>query len=660
MSLTENRRIFFACMTEFHVLVAFILSKTVYETDHKTLFLVSKRAANFEASARATGVWDEVRLIEYTASDELIDVIPTYNDVLHFFTYGAPAYNRFFGDFSAQGGKICLTDEGLLTYRPAKSLANWLLQNPANAGLAEGFTIDAINEYWLIQPQAFCEKTHSSIREIPLATFIEQAKSDPFLVRSLSNLFGALEQPLVSDKDAVYFQQPMALVKQLPRVIDQVIDAVVIRAIAPLNSYIKTHPALTSQGVSQTSSAEFVWLDRVPWEVNLLLNHIQGDSSAKVFISLNSSALHNSMWFHPDGVFIYLYRIMDAYAGKKEYALDDFVDRLVKAYPNAKIYRPRHWGELHQVLLDVGKRLKCSFDLSALPFAAKSRAGATPAGTVSVVLRKLKLATQQKDWAAVEAGSKAMLARKPDHAEAAFYLAQAFIGTGRALAARNLLHQILATHPDHISVVRAAIDIDFNASDYDRVIGYSSLLLPYFPDDLGLRKRLAIALQHKNAVEDAFWLHESIHRLAPSDPEVLKILMSQGLDTPALASRAIVYAEKIKSLAPNDPAVLFKYAVLQMNQNDFKSAENSFREALEKSTPKPFPEAKNGLALSLFNLGKLEQSREIFEELIRESPEFIAGLKSYAQVLKVINSYDVAINDLPVPAVQQIKAILSQ
>lgn len=660
MSLTKNRRIFFACMTEFHVLVAFILSKTVYETDHKTLFLVSKRAANFEASARSTGVWDELRLIEHAGSDELIDVVPTYNDVLHFFTFGAPAYNRFFADFSAQGGKICLTDEGLLTYRPAKSLANWLLQNPANARLAEGFSIDAINEYWLIQPKAFCEKTHASIREIPLATFIEQAKSDPVLARSLSNLFGALEQPLVSDKDAVYFQQPMALVKQLPRVIDQVIDAVVTHAIAPLNSYIKTHPALTSQDSSQTSSAEFVWLDRVPWEVNLLLNYIQGNSSAKVFISLNSSTLHNSMLLHPDGVFIYLYRIMDAYAGKKEYALDDFVDRLVKVYPNAKIYRPRHWGELHQVLSEVGRRVKCTFNLSALPFTAKSKNAAAPTGSASVALRKLKQAVERKDWVSVEAGSKALLARKPDHAEAAFYLAQAFIGTGRASAGRNLLHQILATHPDHISVVRATIDIDFNASDVDRVISYGSLLLPYFPDDLGLRKRLAIALQHKNAVEDAFWLNESIHRLAPTDSEALNILMSQGLHTPALASRAIVYADKIKSLAPNDPAVLFKYAVLQMNQNDFKSAENSFREALEKSTPKPFPEAKNGLALSLFNLGKLEQSREIFEELIRESPEFIAGLKSYAQVLKVTNSYDTAINDLPVPAVQQIKAFLSQ
>jgi glycosyltransferase involved in cell wall biosynthesis/Flp pilus assembly protein TadD len=660
MSLTENRRIFFACMTEFHVLVAFILSKTVYETDQKTLFLASTRAANFEANAQATGVWDEVRLIEHTTVDVLNDVVTNKEDVLHFFTYGAPAYNRFFVDFSAQGGKICLTDEGLLTYRPAKSLANWLLQNPANARLAEGFTIDAINEYWLIQPKAFCEKTHASIREIPLATFIEQAKSDPVLVRSLSNLCGALEQPLVSDKDAVYFQQPMALVKQLPRVIDQVIDAVVIRAIAPLNSYIKTHPALTSQGVSQTSSAEFVWLDRVPWEVNLLLNHIQGDSSAKVFISLNSSALHNSMWFHPDGVFIYLYRIMDAYAGKKEYALDDFVDRLVKAYPNAKIYRPRHWGELHQVLSEVGRRVKCTFNLSGLPFTAKSKNAAAPTGSASVALRKLKQAVERKDWVSVESGSKALLARKPDHAEAAFYLALALIGTGRASAGRHLLHQILAAHPERIMVARAVIDADFEASDFDSVINISSSLMPYLPDDLGLRKRLAIALQHKKASEDAFWVNETIHRLDPSENEAISILLSQGLHMPSLASRALVYAEKIRQRTPHDPEVLLKCAILHMNQRGFKSAESTFREALKYATNTTRFDAQNGLALSLFNLGQLNESLEIFKQLVRQAPEFTAALPGFAQALKATDRYEESISNLPAPVAEQIKTILSQ
>lgn len=663
MFVENGRRVYFACMTEFHVLVSFILSKTVYENDQKTLFLGSTRAANFEEKARATGIWDEVRVIEHAAPDALENIMLNKNDVLHFFSYGAPAYNRFFAHFAVQGGKICLTDEGILSYRPARSLVDFLSQSPGNASVVEGFSIAAVNEYWLIKPQAFAEKTQAPILQIPLADFVAQAKSDPLLPQLLSTLFGVESPTLVTGKDVAYFQQPMALVNHLPHVIDQVIDNVIAYAISPLDVYTKTHPAMIGRSTAKPHSADFSWLNKLPWEINLLLNHIQADSSpevAKVYISLNSSSLHNSMWFHPEGVFIYLYRIMNAYAGKKEYALDDFVNKLAKAYPKAKIYRPRHWGELHQVLLEVGKRLKCSFNLSALPFAAKSKNAAAPAGAASIALRKLKQAVEQKDWASVEAGSKALLARKPDHAEAAFYLALALVGTGRAAAGRHLLHQILAAHPERIFVARALVDADFDASDFDSVINFSSSLIPYLPVDLGLRKQLAIALQHKKAFEDAFWINESIHRLEPTDHEAISILISQGLQVPNLASRALVYAEKIKQRTPHDPSLLLKCAILHMNQRDFTSAESAFREALKFATNTMRLEAQNGLALALFNLGQVNESLKIFKQLVHQSPAFTAALPGYAQALKAANRYDESFGDLPAPSAEQIKNILSQ
>jgi GT2 family glycosyltransferase/thioredoxin-like negative regulator of GroEL len=654
MNNSHNPAIYFACLTEFHVLVAFILSQCVYSTEPKVLILASSRAVRFEQAARALGIWVEVRV---QGTDDLGAIEIATNDILHFFTFGLPAYNLFFARFAAQGGKIYLTDEGTLTYHPAVLFEHWSSQSALNSKIAEGFSIDAISEYWLGNPDVFCEKTQVPLRRISFEEFIAQAQANPVLYQSLMQLFGLRAPHLVIEKDLVYFQQYAAETNLLPRSIDQTIDETIQRVIAPLTTFTKLHPALNTY----SGSDEYSWLINCPWEVNLLLARIQSKpAAAKIFISLSSSAMHNTMGFYPDAAYIYLYRLMDSYAGRKESAMDAIVTRLIKAYPKAKIYRPSHWGELRQVMQVVGKRFHCAFNFSALPFAPKLTSAAAPTNTVSVALRKLKQAVQQKNWAYVEAASKELLARKPDYTEVALYLALALINTQRIVAGKNLLQQILAAHPENITVTRALVDADFDTGEFDRVIGFAIWLLPHFPEDLGLRKRLAVALQQQKAVEDAFWVNESIYRLAPSDHEALNILVSQGMVSRSLTARAHVYAEKALALRPHDPMMSFRYAVLFMEQSDFKSAEQAFREAIEKSSTKLFPEAENGLALALLNQGRWLESRRVFEALIHNAPEFTHALTGYAKLLEVTGTYSESIAQLPKSTAEQVKNILSQ
>ena len=125
------KSICFTCGTEFHLLVTYILSVTIYADRKKILCLVEDiRIVRYIDILIELGIWDKVIIIKPQETQEKIDrelqEIVSGIDTLHFFSLGYPPFNKLFFEAGRQKVKLILTDEGIYTYMPFKRYDVWI------------------------------------------------------------------------------------------------------------------------------------------------------------------------------------------------------------------------------------------------------------------------------------------------------------------------------------------------------------------------------------------------------------------------------------------------------------------------------------------------------------------------------------------------------
>lgn len=367
--------ILFACGTEYHVLMAFILATTTYAESPKILLLyATNRTLPYLERARASGIWDEVILIEpdapATAYEALWADLLTRASVLHMFTWGFPHFNTLMAQGHAGGLSVILTDEGLLTYSPRRRFADWIAQKHDGATLARGFTFEAIQEIWLLAPALFAETPWCPLRAIDVRTFVSRCRENSSLRACFERLFD-LENVEPVSAEAVYFRQYFPLLEVLPPELDAWLDDALTTVFSAVRLAIKNHPAWVNPLVKQVGN-NFPAADR-PWEALVLRAQMQSPeptSLPRVYLSLTSSAMLKTALLGVTGTYLFLHRLLARYSGWQDTSIDDLIERLSANFPHARFIIPANWEDLSTVLTELGRHEGWRFNLNALPTVA--------------------------------------------------------------------------------------------------------------------------------------------------------------------------------------------------------------------------------------------------------------------------------------------------
>lgn len=367
--------VLFACGTEYHVLMAFMLATTTYAESPKILLLyATNRTLPYLERARASGIWDEVILIEPDAPATAYEAswadLLTRASVLHMFTWGFPHFNTLMAQGHANGLSVILTDEGLHTYSPRRRFADWIAQKHDGVSLTQGFTFEAIREIWLLAPALFAETPWCPLRAIDVSTFVSRCRENSSLRACFERLFD-LENVEPVSAEAVYFRQYFPLLEVLPPELDAWLDDALTTVFSPVRLAIKNHPAWFNPLVKQAGN-NFPAADR-PWEALVLWAYIQHPEATmlpRVYLSLTSSAMLKTALLGVTGTYLFLHRLLARYSGWQDISMDDLIERLSANFPHARFIAPANWEDLSIVLAELTQREGWRLNLDALPTVA--------------------------------------------------------------------------------------------------------------------------------------------------------------------------------------------------------------------------------------------------------------------------------------------------
>lgn len=361
-----NRTAVFACGTEYHLLISFVLSVTVYRDSRKILLLDdNNRLSRYADSAVNLGLWDEVFTLDHKC-EQVLDSV-SYPAVLHFFSWGFVTLNKIFGSFVKRGvGDVILTDEGTLTYDPKVLYANWLKACPEHPSVADGFDIEVIHEIWVNYPDLYLGDNGVAVREVPLQDFVKLARSDENVIHRLKSLF-MLCSDYVIPSGGVYFRQYIPSADPMIRGLSKIIDSDISALFQGKEVLIKKHP-------SDQNNLDFYSEKRLasaPWGLSLILNAVDSSSvfdQFSVFVSLTSSSIHNTALMLRSGVYIYLNRIIGNYSSDYDTKFIDLIaDKIAGICPNVIVFQPESLAELSAFIEQFGGSAKSRLNLSALP-----------------------------------------------------------------------------------------------------------------------------------------------------------------------------------------------------------------------------------------------------------------------------------------------------
>ncbi|WP_299029852.1 hypothetical protein [uncultured Thermanaerothrix sp.] len=371
--------VLFACGTEYHLLMASILATTTYAKSPKILLLyATNRTRPYLERARASGIWDEVILIEPEAPAATYE--PLWSDLLirasalHTFTWGFPHFNTLMARSHAAGVPVILTDEGLLTYSPRRRFSDWLAHKHDGAFLAQDFSFEAISEIWLLEPALLLEPPDCPVRQIDLPAFVAACRAEAEWGARFRRLFD-LSPTMVLKAEAVLFRQYFPLLEVLPPEIDAWLDSAICAVFQPVGLAIKNHPAWVNP-LLRDAGNNFPGADR-PWEALVLLGQMGPEVETplpRAYVGLTSSAMVKTALLGVEGTYLFLHRLMARYTGWQDTTVDEVMERLSQIVPRARFFAPADWGELRTVLADLGRRENWALNLEALPTPADESA----------------------------------------------------------------------------------------------------------------------------------------------------------------------------------------------------------------------------------------------------------------------------------------------
>jgi len=359
----NNEIICFACLTEFHLFVSYILSTTIYYQKKKILLICKNfRLAKYIDSLLELNIWDELIIIDpFDPLEEIISRLIKLSDsidILHFFSWGFSPYNKLFVQCISKDKKVILTDEGSASYLPFKWFNSWIDNYDSNRSIVGEVDLKKASEIWLFNPLLFRDQKIIPIRKIDLVNFYKSCNENFHVVEDFKKIFKFDENKLFN-YDLIYFRQYYSLRGDLTINADSFIDNQICSILESNNFYIKDHPAYLINPFKQKNDSLFT-LD-IPWEAFIVLSKIDNSKKInmpKVYISSSSSAMFNTNAFGIFGEFIFLNHIFELYTDIKDNNINELIIASKQIYPNSKFYEPKDWDELQKIISNIAKENK--------------------------------------------------------------------------------------------------------------------------------------------------------------------------------------------------------------------------------------------------------------------------------------------------------------
>ena len=337
----------FACGTEFHLFVAYVLRCMAPPACHCTLVLqVNPRTAAFAEGAAQAGVWNRVVIAQdgHEAPDlTLLSFEAGESARFFYFSWGFPALTKFFAEAVRQGWTICLADEGFLTYQPQTSMLKWLALEPSNAEMVQGYDYGAVSEIWLMSPRLFLEQTHATILPIDVQAFIEQLRASPDAAASFRRFFRVDESwSCRGFSEAVYLRQYFSALGMLAVPLDAHLDREFRLPLSKLDVCIKDHPGHRNAAYDDTGAT----LDyKGPIEALVVARMVAGEPLPEWIVSPISSAVTNCAALGAGTHFVFLYKIVEQYCDWVGPDRDELLSRCAQALPGRHFDIPETWDD---------------------------------------------------------------------------------------------------------------------------------------------------------------------------------------------------------------------------------------------------------------------------------------------------------------------------
>ncbi|MHB8919762.1 MAG: tetratricopeptide repeat protein [Halothiobacillus sp.] len=200
--------------------------------------------------------------------------------------------------------------------------------------------------------------------------------------------------------------------------------------------------------------------------------------------------------------------------------------------------------------------------------------------------------------------------------------------------------------PGNIAAKHMLATVHAQTGEFDHAAALGQQLLKQQPADRTLKQQVAYFLFHAGQIDEAIQLNEELLVSEPNNPDTLgnitaaHIALGQFNEAESFAIRAAL-------AAPLAGIHDFRLGLIRLAQRAYAQAEELFRRALAKTTNTPFPDARNGLGMALFRQGKRQEARDVYADLLQQSPGFVAALPQYGLVLYELGDFDRALQILP-------------
>jgi predicted Zn-dependent protease len=258
-------------------------------------------------------------------------------------------------------------------------------------------------------------------------------------------------------------------------------------------------------------------------------------------------------------------------------------------------------------------------------------ATADPTGTLDVAMKRATQLLAVQPALAVEQ-AREILKVVPNHAPAAFLLANALARAGRGDEAIAALRRTVELKPDHPEAWRDLADHLHAVGDPEAANAAYARHVRNSTRHPALQ-RAAVAMLRKNVAQAEVLLKGHLTH-SPTDVPAIRMLA----EVAARLGRdddAIRLLERCLDLAPGFTAARYNYAILLYRQNQAEAGLVEI-ERLLSSDPRN-PGYRNLQAVLLSRVGEYGRASAIYRELLSEYPNYAKVWLSYGHVLKTEN-----------------------
>lgn len=261
-------------------------------------------------------------------------------------------------------------------------------------------------------------------------------------------------------------------------------------------------------------------------------------------------------------------------------------------------------------------------------------------------LKKAQELIQLQQWSPAAQTCESIIRAQPGNVEAAYLLAVAYLNLGKIAPAKALLEKIAQVQPGNQAAKYMLAVACAQSGEFDRAASLGQQQLSLQPNNRALQQQVAYFLFRAGEITEAVRINEELLASEPSNAQILGNITA-ALITLGKFNEAEPFAARAAQAEPLAGTHDFRLGLIRLAQRAYAHAENLFRSALAKTPDIPLPDVQNRLGMALSRQGKLHEARDVYAELLRQSPDFVDALAQYGLVLYELGDFDRALEVLP-------------